>query len=110
MDIGLLNQLKNVSENKDAVFFVPSFKHISRNIEKLLKVLEFLLYANIPIVTPNYYFTSNDISFRQSLIKPIHNSSHSELMGVLKNTMGTTKEHAKILRCIAKQLDEKRSF
>lgn len=103
LDKGLINQLKIVSESKnDSVFLVPSFKHISRNIEKLLGVLEFLLYSEISIITPNYYYTSNHVSVRQPLIRPIHNNS--ELKTVLKNTSGVQKEHAKILRNLANQI------
>lgn len=103
IDDGLLNQLKHVSDNSDnAVFFVPSFKHISRNLLKVLKVLDFLVYAKVTIVTPNYLFTPEKIAVRNQLLKPIH--SNTELHAVLINTHGVNKEHANALKDIAGQV------
>lgn len=102
MNKGFLNQLKYLVENPDTLFFTPSFKHISRNPEKVLSVLDFLLFAGVPIVTPNYLFTSEKVFTRKSLLKPIHNNS--ELKKVLTNTSGIAKEHAQALRTTASSI------
>ena len=103
LDEGLLSQLKHLSDNpNDSVFFIPSFKHISRDPEKVLKVLDFLLFADVPIVTLNYCITSEKVSIRNGFLQPIHNNS--ELKRVLLNTSGTDKEHARILRGLAKMI------
>lgn len=104
LDDGLLNQLKHVSRStNDSIFLTPSFKHISRDIEKVMKVLDFLVYVDVPILTPNYFCTSQKVSVRKQLLKPIH--SNHELKKVLTNTFGLEKEHARLLKDTAKYLD-----
>ncbi|MBQ3020873.1 MAG: hypothetical protein IJD92_01455 [Bacilli bacterium] len=69
--IYILNGIKN----KEATYFyIDSFKYLSRNFEKILKVLEFILTHDALFITNNFYISNNYVSRRKNLVR----SSHKE--------------------------------
>lgn len=79
-----------------APFLTPSFKHISRNIDKVYRVLEQLLAHDVPVLSPNYVLTNGMVLKRRGLLPPIHNCN--ELKRLLHNSKGLTPEHRTYLK------------
>jgi hypothetical protein len=50
-------------------FVVDGFKSLTRNIEKLLLILEYLLFHNADFVTSNYYLFNGHVERRTKLIR-----------------------------------------
>ncbi|KQO18304.1 hypothetical protein [Paenibacillus sp. Leaf72] len=88
--------LETVKSGEQSFFFTDSFKAISRNPEKLYKVIETVLNADAPFVTINYYLSNGYVSRRPSLLKPFHDAR--EIESKLKNTEGLKANHRKILK------------
>jgi len=87
---GLMDNIENAFANKVPVIF-DSFKGVSRNIEKLLTVMEYILGRKNFIVTTNYLISNGNIERRAKLLKPCHNMD--EMIANWKNPAGLTAIH-----------------
>ena len=90
IDYGLFHTLQNVLARKSP-FLVDSFKGISRNIEKLLIIMEFVLGNDLPVITSNYLIANGYIECRLSPVKPGH-----DIEGMKSNWLngeGLTENH-----------------
>lgn len=76
-------------------FFTDSFKFLSRNFEKLLLTIEYILQNDGTYITFNYYISNNYISKRAELLKPAH--SIEEIKNKFKHNCKLSKKHKKIL-------------
>ena len=72
--------LGNLISGHTEVFFVDSFKILSRNFEKVLHVLQIILENGRTFVTCNYYISNGYIEKRKEILR----AAHSE-KDVLKN-------------------------
>ena len=77
--------------NDRVPFIVDSFKGISRNIEKLLTIMEYMMWNGGFIVTTNYLIANGHVERRLELIKPCH--SMAEMISNWKNQKGLAKNH-----------------
>lgn len=68
----LLNFLKDIKEKKTKVFATDCFKMNTRNFEKTLKILEFILTHDAIFLTSNYLISNNYVSRRKTLFKAAH--------------------------------------
>lgn len=96
----LQNLMDNVRVgNLDCVFF-DSFKRLTRNTEKLLHVMNYVLYHERAFVTTNYYITNGYIEQRPVILRPTHDTrelfSLSRRYQVLSKDIG--KEHRTTLK------------
>lgn len=98
LDDMLIDYLKNVITHTNSVFFSSCFKMISRNIEKLFRIIDFVLCFNKPCVTMNYLIINGHVERRNPLIRAGHGSS--EVSDKLKNFDGLQTKHARILKCV----------
>jgi len=64
--------LQNMKKGLIPVFITDSFKMTTRNFEKLLKILEFILTHNLMFVTSNYVLANNYVARRDILLKASH--------------------------------------
>lgn len=87
-----------VSENN--FFFTESFKTITRNFEKLLHIMEYLLVNDKPFVTCNYYITNGYVTKRSSLLKPAH--TYTESLKNFENLTGIRKTHREAIQEVLK--------
>lgn len=96
----LLNYLNSLIENnKTSVFYVDCFKMITRNFEKLLKIMEILLENDKIILTSNYLITSSYIGKRTEVYRAAHNNK--EMMKKMEDEnflLGVSKLHGSILK------------
>lgn len=101
-DEGLIAQLNNtLKEQEPSVFYVDSFKMLTRNFEKLLKVLEILLENDKIFLTSNYLITTSYIGKREKIYKAAHNNK--EVIEKLNDTgflFGISKTHLVALKSL----------
>lgn len=99
----LCEMLENAVSHPEIGFFTESFKFLSRNFEKVLKTMQYLLERNSRFVTFNYYFSNGYISKRKKLLKPAHRVEEIKLK--LKETKDISKKHKKAIELL-KQLSQ----
>ncbi len=100
----LYEMLEMAVTHKDIGFFTDSFKFLSRNFEKVLKCMQYVLERDSKFVTFNYYISNGYISKRQKLLKPAHKVQ--EIEQKMKNTYQITSKHKNAIELI-KTLNEK---
>ncbi len=75
-DLGMI--LKDIAEDQVGSFFSHNFKMITRNPDKLLSILEFVLACGKPVVTLNYYLSNGLVLRRRRLWRPAHGLAQME--------------------------------
>jgi hypothetical protein len=95
----LLNEV--VSGDRDLVY-VSHLSRLSRNTEKLLRTLEIILAAGVPVLTTNMLLRPNDVWVRQpdAFIAPV---STDPLAG-LRELRGLAGSHRKLVASLEEQL------
>lgn len=101
-DNTLVDILKCAYSASGFVFYSASLKMISRNADKLFRVINFLLQNNAIIVTANFYITNGYVEVRRPLIRAAHGTS--EINKNLCNYKGVSAKHLAALKQLAKQL------
>lgn len=101
-DNTLIDALKCAYQAPGFVFYSDSLKMISRNADKLFRVINFLLQNNAKIVTANFYITNGYVEVRRPFIKPAHGTS--EINKNLRNYKGMSAKHLSALKQLLKQL------
>lgn len=87
-----------IKEGKSKKLFADSFKHITRNTEKLFEIMEYILNCDGYIATSNFILARGVAMRREGLLKPAHNNCEVPIK--LKNTSGLDKQHRDILKSI----------
>ena len=91
--------LGNLISGHTEVFFVDSFKILSRNFEKVLHVLQIILENGRTFVTCNYYISNGYIEKRKEILRAAH--SEKDVLKNLRNMRGTQAELRTILKGMA---------
>jgi hypothetical protein len=99
----LVTYLNQVTQNEGSVFFSDSFKGVTRNPQKLLRIIEFLINNKCIFMTHNYLIGHDYAARRQPLLRPFHFSS--ELTAKLSNQLGLCDRHQESLDSIKAQLE-----
>lgn len=97
----LLDVLERSISSHKKIFFVESFKYLSRNFEKNLKTMEYLLQNDVSFVTFNYYISNGFISRRKEFLRPSHDESKVPLK--FKEQQGLSKKHKNALEAAKNQ-------
>jgi hypothetical protein len=95
LDRDLANILKLTEKRAAGVLFTPSFKHITRNPEKLFSVIDHMLRYGGAVVTPNYLLSPAYLGRRNPLLRPIH--FNSEMASRVANHEGLSQRHKEVL-------------
>jgi hypothetical protein len=95
LDSHLVNSLKMIERKELGLFFSPAFKSITRNPEKLLSIVDFVLRHGAILLTPNYLLSPTYLARRNPLIRPIHYTSDMKTQAT--NPQGLCEEHRAIL-------------
>lgn len=101
-DKRLLQILKRIEKDELNYFYVDSFKMLTRNIKKLLKVMEFLLTHEKCFATSNFYIENGYIEKRTTLRRAAH--TEQQAFANLCNRSGTWKKHKIILKAMENQM------
>jgi hypothetical protein len=91
LDKYLLEALTLIERREIGALFTPSFKHITRNPEKLLSVIDHVLWYGGTVLTPNYLLSPTYLACRSPLLRPIH--STDEMASRLANPEGLSQRH-----------------
>lgn len=97
--IEIMNAIENGKLN---LFFTDSFKLVTRNFEKLLKTIEFVLQNDKIFITCNYMISNGYVAKRLDLLKATHTGLDTP--NKAKITKGLPKTYANILNSIANQI------
>ncbi len=94
--------LQGVAAGEQDVFATPSLSRISRNSDKLLRTLEFLLAHNVRVVTTNLMLADGEVWVRRGdLVKPIS----ARPFDGFRIMRGLSGAHRKLVTEWLKQLD-----
>lgn len=93
--------LKQLSYEENGIFFVESFKSVTRNFTKLIEILEFLLTRNLVFVSTNYYLENGHVEKRINLLRPAHNLY--EMKQNMTNTFGLSFKHQSVFEHYAEK-------
>jgi len=102
MDDNLLRNLQTIANKDVNLFFVDSFKMLSRNPDKLFKVIDFVLRHGSSFVSFNYFISNGYVSRRRKLLKPAHLAK--EVKYKLLKLDGLEKKHYDALKSIKTSL------
>jgi len=94
LDDTLKSIIKSLLEDKMDFFYVDCFKMLSRNFEKLLKVIEYVLFTEKPFVTINYYIDNGYFERRNTILRANHGFSPEVYKAKLKNKEEVQKNHS----------------
>lgn len=72
---GLIKLLKGILNKESSLFYVDSFKYLSRNFELNLKVLQFLITNNAIFLTNNFLITNGYVSRRNNIVRASHGNN-----------------------------------
>jgi hypothetical protein len=97
-DSGLLNYLDSVRKREVPFFFSDSFKGITRNLNKLYWILDYVLGHGAAVVTHNYYLSPTYLSQRRRLLR--HFNFQYEMEQKLSNQTGLKKRHQKAIQFV----------
>jgi hypothetical protein len=102
-----LTDLLHAAAFDDMVLMVSALSRISRNLDKLLHTLEFLIAHNATVLTTNYMIRTGDVWVRRGpLLKPISNDPGA----CLRHSTGLSGAHKRAYEQIAKQTAHSRSI
>lgn len=73
----LIYILKDIIEDQKGIFYVDCFKMLTRNFEKLLKVIEVLLENEAYFLTSNYMIGNTYIGKRENIYKAAHTAKEA---------------------------------
>lgn len=100
VDSGLYGMLKDIAESKQ-VFFTDCFKMVSRNVEKLFAVIEYVLANDAIFLTTNYMLGHTFAEKRNVVLKAAGSSNtEAEIKEHINNPVGLTELHKKYLEMI----------
>jgi len=91
----LMDALRGIERREVGALITPSFKHIARNPEKLLSVIDRILCYGGTVLTPNYLLSPTYLARRNPLLRPIH--SNDEMASRLANPEGLSQRHKEAL-------------
>lgn len=96
----LCNLLLEIKNNDSQLFFIDSFKMCTRNYEKLLKILEFVLTHDAYFLTNNYFISNTYVSRRKKLLKASHTTK--EAFKKVSSLYEVSNKYKKLLEEISK--------
>lgn len=94
-DPQLLELLQKLSSSSRNIFVVESLKSATRNFEKLMDILEFLLTHDLKFVSTNFYMENGHVERRVKPLRAGHTSKETEKN--LSQTAGLGYRHAAAL-------------
>lgn len=94
-DPQLLEVLRSLSPSSRSIFVVESLKSATRNFEKLLDILEFLLTHDLKFASTNFYIENGHVERRIKPLRAGHTSK--EIQKNLSQTAGLGYRHAAAL-------------
>lgn len=98
IDRVLLEQLQKVASTPNGMLVVDAFKTVSRNFEKLLQIIEFMLTRSKTFVTSNYFLENGHVERRMRPLRAGH--TVKEMRYHFTQTSGLGAKHAAALKAL----------
>jgi len=98
IDDGLKGTLRRLQSGQIQVLYVGSFKHLSRNFEKLMRVMEFVLTNGSAFVTVNYFIQNGYIEKRPEILRAAHGEEEFLQQLHRKDRLGAN--HQKVIQSL----------
>jgi hypothetical protein len=95
LDNQLMKMLGMVKRGELDLFFSHSFKSITRNPEKLLSIIDYVLRYGGTVLTPNYLLSPTYLARRNPLLRPTHYTS--DFWVQVTNSVGLSERHKELL-------------
>jgi len=95
LDDHLAEMLRQIKRREVDLFFSPSFKSITRNPEKLLRIIDHVLRSGGTVLTLNFLLSPTYLARRNPLLRPAHYTS--EILGQVANPDGLSERHKEAL-------------
>ena len=95
-DPALVELLEHISASSGNIFIVDSLKSVTRNFEKLMDILEFLLTHGQRFASTNFYIENGHVERRVKLLRAGH--TMSEMENNLKQLTGLGHRHTSALK------------
>ena len=95
LDAQLVDIMHKIKLKQAPLFFSPSFKFITRNPEKLLFVIDYVLRHGGTLMTLNYLMSPTYLARRNPLVRPAHYTS--EIEAQVANPHGLSERHNVLL-------------
>lgn len=99
VDEVLLKQIQTIANASRGTLLVDSFKVASRNFEKLLQIIEFMLTRNKAFSTANYFLENGHIERRMHPLRAAH--TVDEMRQHFSQTSGLGKKHVDALKALS---------
>lgn len=103
IDPSLADLLCHLCASKNNAFIVDSFKALTRNVEKLFGVTEFLLSRGHVFVTSNFYLENGHVERRVKPLRAGHTTK--EMLNNLSQTAGLGHKHKSTLNHYIKEVN-----
>jgi hypothetical protein len=100
-DQAMVTQMQDLSEGPGGVWVCASLSRISRNLDKLLYVLEYLLAHEVSVLTANYLLRSRDAWVRRGDLVPV---DHRHPVAAWQEPRGLSGAHRAIAAAFATQM------
>jgi hypothetical protein len=94
----LMDALRGIEQREIGALLTASFKHITRNPEKLLSVIDRILCYGGTVLTPNHLLSPTYLARRNPLLRPIH--YNDEMASRLANMEGLSQRHRDVLAAL----------
>lgn len=91
-----------VEGDDDAVWLTASLSRISRNLDKLLRAMEYLLAHDVPILTANYLLRPHEVWVRRGELARV---DHEDLLAAWRISRGLSGVHRATAAEVVKQLE-----
>jgi hypothetical protein len=88
--------LTAVRRQPNGLFFAPVFKMVSRNPEKVLRIIDMLVSWDKEFVTFNYFISKSYCARRKRLLSAPHDNG--DVVRALRNCEGITPRHASCIK------------
>ncbi len=86
----------------DTMWLTASLSRISRHLGKLLRVMEFLLAHDVPILTANYLLRSHEVWVRRGELVPVR---QEDLLAAWRVSRGLSGAHRATVAKVVEQLE-----
>jgi len=91
----LIVSLMVATKIKERGFFVDCFKYLTRNYEKLLNVIQYLIENKSSFCTFNYYISNGYITKRNNMLRASHHPK--EIIPKFTKNNAVTSKHKRCL-------------
>jgi len=98
IDAVLLNQIQRISDGTSGLLYVDAFKVASRNFEKLLQIIEFMLTRGSAFSTANYFLENGHVERRIRPLRAAH--TVSEMRQHFSLVSGLGSKHSAALKAM----------